>query len=344
MAYGGGRLAQIEELARRRFYLVEAEADHVHLDHFEVLDQGKRESLAAYQGVEEGAKLSLKLLEVDRYDPAAAVGKVGEVDVVVAEGAPLVGKKAKVVVGRVLAGAAYATRADLEDGVGPISFEGEAEKPTRAPAAKKKQEPAKPKKQAGKVAEVTEELAVEEVENEAEVVETEVSSEAAAEEVGEGAAKPRKKTRRGSRGGRRRRKEPATADAAGETDGEAVDVVDAGPRAEPEPESTEPAKPAPRRKPKIHVPEHLVDGVSGNGRGSVDDGDAEPAAEAAEESDEQPKPRKKTRRGSRGGRGRKKKVAATGVADPEAGTEAVATAEVVEDYVPMSEWIDDIVP
>jgi ribonuclease G len=341
---GGSRLAEIEEMARRRFYLVEAEGDHVHLDHFDVLEQGKREALAAQAGPEEGAKLNLKLLEVDRFDPTAAVGKAGDVDVVVAEGAPLVGKKAKVVVGRVLESAAYATRADLEDGAGPITFESEAEKPTRAPSgAKRKQEPAKPR---AKVASATEAPKAEEVEGEPEVAELEPEPEVIDGEVEE-AVKPRKKTRRGSRGGRRRRKPGVTTDEAADTDGDAASAGEGEPEAQP----AEPKKPAPRRRPKIHVPEPVGEEVSGNGRGSVEAiaedeavADEAPPEDGATESGEQQKPRKKTRRGSRGGRGRKKKAAvASDAPDPEAAVEAVATAQVVKGYVPMSEWIDDIV-
>jgi hypothetical protein len=65
------------------------------------------------------------------------------------------------------------------------------------------------------------------------------------------------------------------------------------------------------------------------------------------------KPRKKTRRGTRGGRGRKKPAAAGNGAD--AAVDAVVDAATAEpelapvapvpdggEYVPMSEWIDDL--
>ena len=59
--------------------------------------------------------------------------------------------------------------------------------------------------------------------------------------------------------------------------------------------------------------------------------------------------KKKTRRGSRGGRSRKKKPVAAGAAASDNGaepvdTEAVETAPQAsgDEYVPMSEWLDDI--
>ena len=100
---GGARLAALEDATRRRFYLVPAEG-HIHSDHFEVLAEGRRDDLAASAPVEEGAEVELKLVELDLHDVGAAVGKLDGLDVVVADTAKLVGKKVKVVVGRVLDG------------------------------------------------------------------------------------------------------------------------------------------------------------------------------------------------------------------------------------------------
>jgi hypothetical protein len=70
--------------------------------------------------------------------------------------------------------------------------------------------------------------------------------------------------------------------------------------------------------------------------------------EAAEEA---PKPKKKTRRGSRGGRNRKKKPAAVTTNGVEAPSEPEAAPEDEQqpesangdfEYVPMSEWLDEI--
>ena len=80
---GGARLAALEEATRRRFYLVAAKG-HVHVDHFEVLAEGRRDDLAPTAPVEEGAELELKLVEIDLHDGTAGVGKLDGLDVVVA--------------------------------------------------------------------------------------------------------------------------------------------------------------------------------------------------------------------------------------------------------------------
>jgi len=136
---GGSRLEAIEAAARRRFFLVPAAADngHVHLDHFEVLKQGKLETLRPSAPFDEGASLEIKLLEVGLYDAAAGVGKMDGWEVVVAGAAKLVGKKLTVTVGRVLDGTAFATPADGAALPNPITFEAEAEKPTRGVSARK---------------------------------------------------------------------------------------------------------------------------------------------------------------------------------------------------------------
>ena len=86
----------------------------------------------------EGVPVELKLGEVGRYDATAAAGKIDGIDVLVADAAKLVGKKATVTIGRVLEGQAFATLViSGEAGAGPITFESEAEKPTRAPGRRK---------------------------------------------------------------------------------------------------------------------------------------------------------------------------------------------------------------
>ena len=135
---GGSRLEAIESAARRRFFLTPtAENGHVHLDHFEVLAQGKLETLRPTAPVKEGTSIDLKLVEVGLHDPSAGVGKVGEYQVIVAGAAKLVGKKVTALVGRVLEGTAYAMLADDSVAPSPITFEAEAERPTRAPGRKK---------------------------------------------------------------------------------------------------------------------------------------------------------------------------------------------------------------
>ncbi len=276
---GASRLAELEQQTRRRFYLVPKEG--VHLDHFLVLDEGKRDTLAPEAPVEEGANVDVKLVEVGLHDPDAGVAKLDGIDVSVAGAAKLVGKKVKVRVERVLDGTAYATLVRGAEVEGPITAESEAEKPTRRPAAKRGPEPAgsearrsrprrlSPRRPSPRRAERR--------------GEAEPESAEAADDAAE--AKPKRKTRRGTRGGRGRKKKTASAAvAAGNGAGAPEDVAPVGA--------------------KIHVPDpELGEGVA----------DEEPAAtneEPGQDGAEAPKPKKKTRRGTRGGRGRKKKTAA----------------------------------
>ena len=281
---GGSRLAAIEEETKRRFLIVGR--DEVPSDHFEELGKGTLGSLAPKGSVEEGAETELKLGEVGLYDVNAGVGKLDGLTVVVGNAAGLVGKKAKVRIERVLDGVAYAALlggAPKPDQ--PITAEGEAEKPTRKPPAKK-----------GRTPEPEAEAEVEEpddfapqAEAGAEVeAETEAETEPAAD--AETAATPKKKTRRGSRGGKRRRKPAGSATAAAATNGEMPKEQSAEAKAEP--------------APRIHLPDREL-------------GVGEPAEEAAvplqaengQDGAEQPKAKKKTRRGSRGGRRRRKPAA-----------------------------------
>jgi ribonuclease G len=368
---GGARLVALEDATRRRFYLVPADG-HVHSDHFEVLAEGRREDLAPAGPVEEGAELELKLVEIDLHDATAAVGKVDGVDVVVSGAAKLVGKKATLSVGRVLEGRAFATIVGGEPAEAPITFESEAEKPTRAPARKKpSEEPAEPALETDEVlpAEPEEPEEPEEADEEEEV---EASADGAA-----AVTAARKRTRRGSRGGKRRKK-PAAAGVS--ADGAAVSTESAADAADTEsadiesldtePATVEPARPQPRRRqPRIHVPEDEREAPATTPAETVAEPtadltvDAEPESDASTETEaptvDGAAPRKRTRRGSRGGRSRKKKQAAAssdsnGPAEAAETTETTepvgpaeiaepveATAEAGDGYVPMSEWIED---
>ena len=290
---GGARLAAIEEATRRRFFLVPAEG-HIHTDHFEVVAEGKLVDLQPASSLVEGSTVELKLGEVGRYDATAAAGKIDGIDVLVADAAKLVGKKATVTIGRVLEGQAFATLvASGEAGDGPITFESEAEKPTRAPARRK--QAAAPGEDDGRsLDDEDDEGAVEALEPTAHDVDFEdggaVEETAAetdadgpdalepedverdpAEPAADGATPAKKRTRRGSRGGRRRRK-PAAAGAAAELDAGGEVVADAVDGVEvtddlPAPEAGEASAPAGngsaarkpkassrRRAPRIHVP------------------------------------------------------------------------------------------
>ncbi|HEU5476567.1 MAG TPA: Rne/Rng family ribonuclease, partial [Gaiellaceae bacterium] len=320
---GARRLLELEALTKKRFFL--EGKPQTHLDHFVVLSEGKLADLAPPAPVAEEAEVMLQLVEVDRYDGAAAVGKLDGLDVIVADAASLVGKRIKVRVERVLDGRAYGVPIRKAKEVPePLTAEGEAEKPTRKPPARKGTKPAAQEPE--EPTEVEEPVAVEEPEAEGEETPT-------AEE----APKPKKKTRRGSRGGRKRKKTPTAAAAEAE--------LEAGGASEESPE--------PPRAVTIHVPGEDL------GREGTVEPVEEPAAEAevaaeppaaADGSEEAPKPKKKTRRGSRGGRNRKKKPAAASQNGGESAGEAEQAPEADEpsssdgefEYVPMSEWLDEI--
>src|SRR6185437_3537478 len=103
---GARRLVELEAVTKKRFFL-EGKPE-THLDHFVLLGEGKLADLAPAAPVSEDGELMLQLVEVDRYDAAAAVGKLAGLDVVVADAAAQVGKRIKVRIERVLDGRAYA--------------------------------------------------------------------------------------------------------------------------------------------------------------------------------------------------------------------------------------------
>jgi ribonuclease G len=322
---GAARLVALEEETRRRLYLVPKE--DVHLDHFLVLAEGKREELAPSAALAEGAKVDVKLVEVGLHDPNAGVGKADGLDVCVADAAKLVGKTVKVDVQRVLDGTAYASlvrkTAEADE---PITAESEAEKPTRR-AATKKTEAGMAEVEAVEPAEAEET----EQHEEPEELEQPEEDEALAEPAeGADAPKPKKKTRRGTRGGRGRKKKTAAAGApasaaAGNGAGELEDVAPVGAR--------------------IHMPDPEL-GEAREAADAAETLEAAEAPEAAEAAAEVAAPKRKTRRGTRGGRGRKKKTAA-GVGTTQDGAAGPPPEEEREqekpsdwEYVPMSEWGD----
>ncbi|HLY95168.1 MAG TPA: hypothetical protein VKP14_10000, partial [Gaiellaceae bacterium] len=213
---GARRLIELEALTKRRFFL-DAKAD-LHLDHFVVVAEGKLADLAPPAPVVEGAELQLELVEVDRHDGSAAVGKVEGMDVCVGDAAELVGKRVKVRVERVLDGIAYGSLVRrTTKAPEPLTAEAEAEKPTRKPPVRKGAADAEAIEGSEEIEEVEE---VEEAGSDPDV--TDVTP-----------VTPKKKTRRGSRGGKNRKKKPAGTAAAAAT-----------PAEEPEPE----------RPVTIHIP------------------------------------------------------------------------------------------
>jgi ribonuclease G len=407
---GASRLLEIEAATKKRFFLVPKEG--VHLDHAAVLAEGKLETLRPETALEEGKQVEVKLVELGLHDGGAAVGKLDGTNVVVGGAAKLVGKKAKVRIERVLGGVAYA--ALVGSGAArpePITFESEAEKPTRAPGRPKRTdaeaevegdvEGAAAELEVGEAAPEVEAAEEPEVQAETEVefeAEDEPEDEAVAEAAEDGAepAPAKKKTRRGSRGGRNRKRKPAGELAVEETETTGEETETTGEATETDAVAAEDGEEAVTPKaPRIHVPDLELDEKPSKRRApqkrasarepieaeaEVDaEADVEPDAAvdavaedgAAEDGADVTAPvKKKTRRGSRGGRNRKKTPAAAGTAavasengaEPDAeGTEernverveepvAVATVEPpdtsserpADEYVPMSEWLDEI--
>ncbi len=332
---GARRLIELEALTKRRFFL-EGKPD-MHLDHFVVLAEGKLVDLTPPSSVTEGAELQIELVEVDRHDATAAVGKLDGIDVCVGDAAQLVGKRVKVRVERVLDGTAYASLTRRAKVAEPLTAEAEAEKPTRKPPVRKDAEAGAP----GSETEA-EELEIEEADepDEAEDVEDieledeDDDDEAVASDAPAVAAK--KKTRRGSRGGRNRKK-PTT-----------IHLP---------PDELGAPKPAEEPQPTVAEAEPVSDTAAP---------EASETPEAPSENGAEPR-KKKTRRGSRGGKNRRKKPAgATAtvsengsepepaaepeaepevhepVLQPEEAAEVTATQEEEWGYVPMSEWGDEI--
>ncbi|HYI75480.1 MAG TPA: Rne/Rng family ribonuclease [Gaiellaceae bacterium] len=345
-AQGGSRLTALEAAARRRFFLVPATGNgHVHLDHFEVLAQGKLDALRPDAPVAAGDSVEIKLVEVGLHDPGAGVGKLDAgYEVVVAGAAKLVGKKVTARVGAVLEGTAFATLADdSAPTADPITFEAEAEKPTRASRAKKEPTAAAP--ELDEIAETAEAEAEPADEELAEVDDSEPTEADDLEPTADADGAPKKKrTRRGTRGGRGRKK-PAVAGAAAKDNGEESSPGEENGRPAPRihvppadfaaPVETTEAEPVEASEPEADSTQAVADGVD--------------AAEGVEAADGPPK-RKRARRGSRGGRKRKKpsvngdeQTATEPEAEPEPEPERgeVVAVEDAPEYVPMSEWIDD---
>jgi ribonuclease G len=239
---GAARLRAIEERTRRRFFIVGRE--DVPTDHFKELERGPVAKLQPESPLEEGQERQVKLVEVGLHDRNAGVAKEGELTICVAGAAPMVGKRVKARITRVIDGTAYA---ELVGAAGPeakppITAEAQAEKPTRA----RRSRSAKPKAEAV----VEEPVVEEEPEAVAEEEAAEEEPEAVAKEADEQAAEApkKKKTRRGSRGGRRRKKKPAEG------------------AAQAAPENGEPAE----TPVLIHVPDPELGAVSANGEPEAD--------------------------------------------------------------------------
>src|SRR5207248_2578376 len=138
------------------------------------------------------------LVEVGKHDLHAAMASRDGYTVCVGGAAGMVGKAVRVRIERFVDGTAYATLVSrTKRAPEPITAEGQAEKPTRQPRAKRAAAPPVPPEK-----------------TEAETVDEPVSEEPAADAVPEPQLtdesteepKPKKKTRPGSRGGRGRKR------------------------------------------------------------------------------------------------------------------------------------------
>jgi ribonuclease G len=361
---GARRLVELETLTKRRFFF--EGKPNMHSDHFVVLAEGKLPDLAPQAPVEEGAELTIELVEVDRHDGSAAVGKLDGLDVCVGEAAELVGKKVKVTVERVLGGVAYATLARRTKTLPePLTAEAEAEKPTRKPPVRKTTAAAGSGVEAesddaeeAEAEDIEAEDADEAEELEADVVEQVAEPEADGEKPDDGEAAPaataaKKKTRRGSRGGKNRKRPAGAGVAAAAANGAPVGEAGAEPQAEAEVEAdagpvAEAEAAAPVAKPAsrgvtIHVPSDDF----GREPGDRDEAAAPttPAEAAAENAatpaaaDGSAPVKKKTRRGSRGGKNRKRPAgaaASTNGAEPKPEAEAEPEAEIEPEHVPAA--------
>jgi ribonuclease G len=276
---GAQRLAEIETVTRRRFFIETTENGHA-LDHFAVLAKGRLEDLKPKAPLDEGQELQVKLVEVGLHDPAAGVAKLDGLDVCVAGAASLVGKRVKVRIERVLDGTAYAVQVRAGAAEQPLTAEAAAEKPTRQPAKRKGRGEQEPAAEA-------EAAVAEEAEEEAEVADAEGVAEP---EEPSGEEIPKKKTRRGTRGGRKRKKKPAVA-----VEGEAAAAE------EPAPDGG---------GPRIHLPPADLGSEQEVAEAVATEAVSDDGAEGSNAGDAAERPKKKTRRGSRGGRKRKKKPAA----------------------------------
>ena len=300
---GAARLVELEKQTRRRFYLVGK--DDTHLDHFVVLEEGKREELAPPAPVAEGAKVQVTLGEVGLHDSEAGVGKVEGFDVSVA-GAAKHGRQEGQRADR-----ARARRHRLRDArrrrprPSPTSRSPRRARPRSRRAAHRRRRP-----RAQGCGETPRLRARSDAESEGEPCTARRARSPTAASRARTSRKPKKKTRRGSRGGRGRERSPRAAATATARRRSTAQDPSPGPGSRRARAGAGSRKSESRRSPS---PEPVPRTRSDNG-------------------DEAAKPKKKTRRGTRGGRNRKKKTPLP----------PLAAAVGPEPEEPLSDW--DYVP
>jgi ribonuclease G len=303
---GATRLTEIEAHAKRRFVLEPREG--VPHDFFEVLDQGTLEKLQGETPVAEGSEVQVKLVEVGKHDLRAGVGSRDGYTVSVGDAAGMIGKTVRVRIERFVDGTAYATLVSkAKPEAEPITAEGQAENRhgSRLPNGRLNR-PRPTRSPRPRL------------------------------------LKPPPRSRSPKRKSRQRPTPLRRSPSRRRRRGAAHAAVAAARRSRrPRPllrRRTTASYPAP----KIHVPEPRL------GEETAEPVETEPVSvngDAQAEDGEAPKPRKKTRRGSRGGRNRRKKpVAASANGGDERGARAEEPepAPASDEYVPMSEWIDEV--
>ncbi len=280
---GGSKLAELEELTKRRFFLVGI--DDVHLDHFTVLGQGLVEKLAPAVPVEVGQELELKLVEIGLHDGNAGVGKVNGYDISVGRSAKLVGKKVQVRVTAVMDGIGYAERIDAADESElPITAEAEAERPTRAPRrTTRKSPPAGAIEPTETTSEAPEEpLVAETVEEPAKPSRRRAPARKSEEPVAEATTVAAKETPATKAPPRSRKKTPAEPESEAALDASAVDAVEPDSETGERGADGEPAAPKKRtrRGTRGGRNRRRKPAVVGDGAGGAKpEGEAEPPAE-----------------------------------------------------------------
>ena len=326
---GARRLIELEALTKKRFFL-EGKPE-THLDHFVVLSEGKLADLAPPAPVEEDAEVMLQLVEVDRYDGAAAVGKLDGLDVVVADAASLVGKRIKVRVERVLDGRAYAVAIRKTQGGARAADRRRRGREADAQASGAEGRERSPREvraccggaRSRRGAEADDEA------RGARGRDRRRGRRRRAEEASPRRRRqPKKKTRRGSRGGRKRKKPPATAGGSGRRRSAPEESSEASRGVTIHVPATISAATARRsrrrRRPPSPSPEATEEPTAAEAPRKRRRGSDEPRPRGGGFADGAEQPRRRRRRGSRGGKNRKKKPAA---ASPRTAPRRLPTAE-----------------
>ena len=360
---GGSRLAEIEEASKKRFFLAPKEG--VHADHAAVLAEGKLVDLQPPAPIAEGTEVDLKLVELDKHDAGVRRRQARrhrrrrrrrrEARRQEGEGA----RRARARRRRLRDGAERRRGAGRADHVRERGREADARAEPRQEGGGDRTEPEVEAEADAEAGGARGRGAGGRARGRARGRGRTEATEAAAD--GAEAAPAKKKTRRGSRGGRNRKKKPAVA-----TDGDAS--PQRRPRRRPREEASSAAtprihvpdfelgdekpKPARKRTPK---PKPTRRGGRRRGRGSRAGrrggrrGDGRRRGGAGEEEDAPRLPRRAQPEEAAPPRRRRPRTAAEPAAEARRsrgerrrGRRTNGGEPAPDDYVPMSEWLDDL--